>query len=57
MNPKNNSAGDNPYLFDCPWCGALKNFDAMKDLRDDARSNGIRVESHTHKYEQTPIPI
>jgi hypothetical protein len=19
-----NSAGDNPYLFDCPWCGALK---------------------------------
>ena len=19
-----NSAGDNPYLFDCPWCGAKK---------------------------------
>ena len=20
----NNSAGDNPYLFECPWCGAVK---------------------------------
>jgi hypothetical protein len=26
MMPKRgyNSAGNNPYLFDCPWCGALK---------------------------------
>ena len=39
MNPKNNSAGDNPYLFDCPWCGALKGC-LCKDQNNKEYSDG-----------------
>jgi len=37
--PIKNSAGDNPYIFDCPWCGAKKGC-LCKDMDDKEYTDG-----------------
>lgn len=36
-----NNAGNNPYMFNCPWCGALKG-----NLCKDEKGNEYLVEYH-----------
>ena len=34
-----NNAGTNPYIYDCPWCGALKGC-LCKDLKGNEYIDG-----------------